>query len=115
MCSKRGGRDKRSKEVKEKKEAKKAWDKIKDGKTKKMYKGKKSTGKAQKAIAMAKRRAYKDLYVKLETKKGEKELYRLARQRDRAGKDVERVRFIKDKHGNVMVSLEAMLKIEGLL
>ena len=37
---------------------------------------------------MAKGRAYDKLYAKLETKEGEKELYKLARQRDRAGKDV---------------------------
>ena len=35
---------------------------------------------------MAKRRAYDDLYAGLETKEGEKELYRLARYGDRAGK-----------------------------
>ena len=58
---------------------------------------------------MAKERAYKDLYARLETKEGEKELYRLARQRNRAGKDVQRVRIIKDENGYVMISSEAML------
>ena len=66
--------------------------------------------KAKKAVAMAKGHVYDDLYGRLETKKGEKELYRLARQRDRAGKDVPHVRVIKDKNGNVMVNLEAVLK-----
>ena len=54
----------------------------------------------KKAVAIAKGRAYDNLYARLETKEGEKELYRLARQRDRAGKDVQHVRIIK---GNVMV------------
>ena len=58
---------------------------------------------------MAKRHAYENLYARLETK-GEKELYRLVRQRDRAGKDVQQVRVMKDENSNVMVSLEAMLK-----
>ena len=58
---------------------------------------------------MAKGRAYDNLYATLETK-GEKELYRLARQRDRAGKDVQHVRVIKDENGNVMVNSEAVLK-----
>ena len=58
---------------------------------------------------MAKRHAYENLYARLETK-GEKELYRLVRQRDRAGKDVQQVRVMKDEYSNVMVSLEAMLK-----
>ena len=52
----------------------------------KILKEKKS--KAKKAVAMAKGRAYDNLYARLETKEAEKELYRLARQRDRAGKDV---------------------------
>ena len=59
---------------------------------------------------MAKGRAYDDLYARLETKDGEKELYRLARQRNRAGKDVQNVRIIKDNNGNVMVNSEAVLK-----
>ena len=94
--------------IKEKKEAKKAWEKIRDKNTKKIYKEKKS--KAKKTVVMAKERAYDDLYARLETKEGEKELYRLARQRDRAGKDVQHVRVMKDENGNVMVSSEAMLK-----
>ena len=59
---------------------------------------------------MAKGRAYDDLYARLKTKEGEKELYRLARQRDRAGKDVQHVRIIKDENSNVMVNSEAVLK-----
>ena len=43
-------------------------------------------------------RAYDNLYERWETKEGEKELYRLARQRDRAGKDVQHVRVIKDEN-----------------
>ena len=83
------------KSIKEKKEAKKAWDKTRNENTKKVYKEKKS--KAKKAVAMAKGRVYDDLYARLETKEGEKELYRLARQRDRAKKDVQHVRVIKDE------------------
>ena len=44
---------------------------------------------------MAKERAYDDLYARLETKEGEKKLYRLTRQRDRAGKDVQHIRVLK--------------------
>ena len=65
--------------------------------------------KAKKAVAMVKGCEYDDLYARLETKEGEKELYRLARQRDRAGKDVQHVRVIKDENSNVMVNLEAVL------
>ena len=80
--------------IKEKKEAKKALDKTRNENTKKIYKEKKSKAKA---VAMAKGHAYDDLYARLETKEGEKELYRLASQRDRAGKDVMHVRVIKIK------------------
>ena len=59
---------------------------------------------------MAKGRAYDNLYARFETKEGEKKLYRLARQRDRAGKDVQHVRVIKDENGNVVVNSEAVLK-----
>ena len=76
--------------------------------TKNTYKEKKS--KAKTAVAMAKGHVYDNLYARLETKKGEKELYRLARQRDRAGKDIQHVRVIKDENGNVMLNSEAMLK-----
>ena len=48
----KGDRDEKVQEsIKEKKEAKKAWDKIRDENTKKIYKEKKS--KAKKAVAMA--------------------------------------------------------------
>ena len=73
-----------------------------------MYKEKKS--KAKKAVAMTKGRPYEDLYARLGTKEGEKELYRLARQRDRTGNDVQHVRVIKDENGNIMVNSEAVLK-----
>ena len=75
--------------------------------TKKIYKEKKN--KAKKAVAMAKGCAYDNLYARLETKEDEKELYRLARQRDRAGKDVQHVRVINDENGNIMVNLEGLL------
>ena len=94
--------------IKEKKEAKKAWDKIRNENIKMIYKEKKS--KVKKVVTMAKGRAYDDLYARLETKEGEKKLYRLSRQRDRAGKDVQHVRVIKDENGNIMVNSEAVLK-----
>ena len=59
---------------------------------------------------MAKECAYDNLNATLEKKEGEKELYRLARQRDRAGKDAQHVMVIKDENGNVMVNSEAVLK-----
>ena len=94
--------------IKEKKEAKKTWDKIRNENTKKVYKEKKI--KAKKAVAMAKGPSYDNLYARLKTKENEKELYKLARQRYRAGKDVQHVRVIKDENGNMMVNSEAVFK-----
>ena len=59
---------------------------------------------------MAKGRAYDNLYARLVTKEAKKKLYRLAKQRDRAGKDVQHMRVIKDENGNVIVNSEAVLK-----
>ena len=76
--------------------------------SKKMYNEKKS--KAKKPVAMAKGCAYSNLYSRLEKKEGDKELYRLARQRDGAGKDVEHMRVLKNENANVMRSSEEVLK-----
>ena len=79
---------------------------IRDENSKKMYKEKKN--KAKKAVALAKGRAYEDLYARLETKEGERELYRLARQRSRAVMYVCMYVFIsqpqqhKSKHKNTI-------------
>ena len=51
-----------------------------------------------------------NLYARLETKKVEKKLHKLARQGDKAGKDVQHVRVIKDENGNMIVNSEAVLK-----
>ena len=55
--------------IKEKKEAKNAWDKTRNENSKKIYKEKKS--KTKKAVAIAKGRAYDDLYARLKTKERE--------------------------------------------
>ena len=74
-----------------------------------LKRSKKKKNKVKKAVAMAKGHAYDNSYARLETKEGEKELYRLAGQRDRAGKNVQHVRVIKDENSNVMVISKAVL------
>ncbi|XP_061661528.1 uncharacterized protein LOC133492816 [Syngnathoides biaculeatus] len=59
--------------------------------------------------AKAKQEAYKDMHTRLDTKEGEKDLYRLARQRARDGKDVQQVRVIKDRDGNVLTGASSVL------
>ena len=60
-------------------------------------------------MAKGKADACEELYDKLETKEGERQLYRLAKQRDRAGRDVQQVRVIRDADGNVLTRTEAVL------
>ena len=62
-------------------------------------------------LAKAKNNAYDELYEELDSKEGERTLYRLARQRHQAGKDVQQVRMMKDKDGKVMTDEESVLRI----
>ncbi|KAK3520207.1 hypothetical protein QTP70_019359 [Hemibagrus guttatus] len=59
-------------------------------------------------VSKAKQKAYDELYTRLDTREGEKDLNRLARQRDRNGKDVQQVRVIKDRDGRVLTSEESV-------
>ena len=65
----------------------------------------------KKEVAKAKSKAYDELYEGLDTKEGEKTLYRLTRQRHQAGNDVQQVRMMKDTDENVMTGEESELKI----
>ncbi|XP_061629993.1 uncharacterized protein LOC133478218 [Phyllopteryx taeniolatus] len=65
--------------------------------------------RAKVEVAKAKQEAYDDMYGRLDTKKGEKDLYRLARQRDRDGKDVQLVMVIKDRDGNMLTGASSVL------
>ncbi|KAK3528838.1 hypothetical protein QTP70_011762 [Hemibagrus guttatus] len=64
--------------------------------------------RVKREVSKAKQRAYDELYTRLDIREGEKDLYRLARQRDRDGKDVQRVRVIKDRDGRVLTSEESV-------
>lgn len=66
--------------------------------------------KVKREVEKAKEKAYGDLYGRLDTKEGEKDLYWLARQRDRAGKDVQPVMVMKDRDGNVLKTEERVLR-----
>ncbi|KAI5098774.1 hypothetical protein C0J45_10913 [Silurus meridionalis] len=57
-----------------------------------------------------KEKAYEELYKRLDTKERESDFNRLARQRDRAGKDVLQVRAIKDEDGSMLTSEESVLR-----
>ncbi|KAK3538471.1 hypothetical protein QTP86_003686 [Hemibagrus guttatus] len=69
---------------------------------------KESQRRVKKEVSKVKQKAYDELYTRLDTREGEKDLYRLARQRDRDGKDVQQVRVIKDRDGRVLTSEESV-------
>ena len=71
------------------------WDIQRDQESKQEYN--EMRREAKKEEATAKSKACDELYKGLDTKEGEKTLYRLARQRHQAGKDIQQVRIMKDK------------------
>ncbi|KAK3536164.1 hypothetical protein QTP70_032503, partial [Hemibagrus guttatus] len=70
--------------------------------------GRRTQRRVKREVSKAKQKAYEELYTRLDTREGEKDLYRLARQRDRDGKDVQQVRVIKDRDGRVLTSEESV-------
>ena len=66
---------------------------------------------AKKEVAKVTSKAYGELYEGLDTKEGENTLYRLARQIHQVGKDVQQVRMMKHKDGNVMTDEKSLLRI----
>ena len=94
--------------VKSKNLAKRNWLRLRDIESRREYK--EARQKVKREVAKAKAEAYDELYDRLDTAEGEKDLYRLARQRDRAGKDIQHIRVIKDEDGNVLTSEESVLR-----
>ena len=52
---------------------------------------------------MAKNNSYERLYQKLETREGEKDVFKLARTREKMSRDLGCIRCIKGKDGRVLV------------
>ena len=61
---------------------------------------------AKKAVAEAKDQVFEAFYQKLETKEGEKYIYKLAKARSRQKKNLVTVKFIKDEGGRVLLRQE---------
>ncbi|KAL7867553.1 hypothetical protein SRHO_G00089370 [Serrasalmus rhombeus] len=93
--------------IQKKKAAKKKWDNQRDEGSRQEYC--EASRIAKRMVAKAKAQAYDELYERLDSKEGVKDLYRLAKQRDRAGKDVQQARLIKDREGNVLLSEQRVL------
>ena len=94
--------------IKNKKEAKKVFDRTGQEAHWEEYVSRRKEAKRE--VAKAKEDAYKDLYAKLETKEGEKDLFRIAKQRDKASKDIQHVRVIKDATGELLTGESEVLE-----
>jgi hypothetical protein len=58
---------------------------------------------AKKAVSEARGRAYEDLYHKLGTKEGEKDIYKIAKIRERKTRDFSHIKCIKDETNRLLV------------
>ena len=57
-------------------------------------------------MAKARNKAYEELYEKLETKEGKNEVFKIAKQRNRQSKNVQQIRVIKSKTGEILMKEE---------
>ena len=87
-----------------KRNAKKVWDTMRDDANKLAYEAARTQAKRE--VAKARNKAYEKLYEKLEIKEGENELFKIAKQRNRQSKDVQQVRVIKSKTGEMLMEEE---------
>ena len=58
---------------------------------------------AKRAVSVAKGKAYDDLYQRLGTKEGEKDIYRMVRIRERKTRDINQIKCIKDGTDRLLV------------
>ena len=90
--------------IKKKKEAFKNWQREGTDQLKEVYKEKKK--EAKRAVAKAKEEGYKKWYENLDTREGEKTIYRIAKQRAEAKRDIKEIKVIKDQQGEVLTDGE---------
>ncbi|GJV00213.1 retrovirus-related pol polyprotein LINE-1 [Tanacetum coccineum] len=64
-------------------------------------------------IYASKRKAYEELYKKLDSKEGANDIYRITNDRARRRRDIEGIRYIKDEGGQSIVNEEEIRKRWG--
>ncbi|KAI8524934.1 hypothetical protein RHMOL_Rhmol13G0188300 [Rhododendron molle] len=92
--------------IKAKKECFKKWQKDRNEKNFQGYK--QASKEAKKAVREAKLKAYENFYDRLDSKDGEKIIYKLAKSRERRAKDISQVKCIKDIDSVVLVKEETI-------
>ena len=78
------------------------WSTQRDEQSRMAYKDAKRDTK--KMVTKARQERYQKLYDDMLTKKGQKDVFRIAKQRDMASKEVQAVKMMKDEHGRVITS-----------
>ena len=89
------------KAVSEKEDRLKMWKRTGEDDDRNEYK--RAKGAAKKVVARVKADAIEELYANLETSDVQKDIYRIAAARDRAGKDIGHMRTIKSATGDVLM------------
>ncbi|XP_008472495.1 uncharacterized protein LOC103509649, partial [Diaphorina citri] len=86
--------------IKKKKDMKKKWDLSGRDEDKREYR--EANKESTKAVAIAKVKELDEVYKELETPEGEKKIYRIAKARDLASKDLTHIRQVKNGDGLVL-------------
>ena len=86
--------------LKKKKELKKQWEQARLQADKVEYRRKMK--EAKRAVVVARAEAASELYEELETVGGQKKIYRIAKYRNKATKDISHVKQMKDGSGAVL-------------
>ena len=93
--------------IKAKKVAKKIWETSRRQGDKDRYR--EANKAAKKAVAMNKALAMNELYEELETPEGERKIFRIAKARDKATKDLSQMKQIKNEHSVVLRDLDMII------
>ena len=86
--------------IRAKKDAKKKWDASGRQEERDIYR--QANKEAKKEVASSKAHAMDEVYKELETPEGERNIYRIAKARDKSAKDFTQIRQIKDEQGVVL-------------
>ncbi|KAE8672387.1 hypothetical protein F3Y22_tig00111842pilonHSYRG00069 [Hibiscus syriacus] len=68
---------------------------------------------AKKTVAKAKDKVYEEMYKRLDTKEGQKDIFRLAKSRENRKNDLGSIRFIKDNNGVLLVKDHDIKRVWG--
>ena len=86
--------------VKKKKEAEKLWERTQQEEDERAFRERNK--EAKRAVAQARAQEYQEIYDSLDTREGQKKIFGLAKSRNRATKDITKVKQIKRADGTII-------------